>query len=118
MPLTFFVLAISIGFLVFLLNYTDFLVEYGKVFSRALKIEEYKAWKREAGMGYPVFIREKYNSFWSRMFGCPYCLITFSSLVFHSLFTSALLFLCGAFLSSLVWWICVALHWLSNKNYE
>jgi hypothetical protein len=118
MPLTFLIFSISIGFLVFLLNYTDFIAEYGKVACRFFSLREYEKWKADGGTGYPTFIREKYNNFWGRMFGCPYCLVTFSNLILQSLFTSPLLFLVGAFVSTLVWGICTLLYFAVNKNYN
>lgn len=116
MPLTFFCLAISIGYLVFLLNYTDFVAEYGKLANRYLKLDEYQKWKEGGGFGYPVFIREKYNTFWGRMFGCPYCLISFSSMVLHTIFTSTLLFLVGSFVSVAIWGLLTLMHRQINKN--
>lgn len=116
--IVFFVLAISVGYVVFLINYTEVVEEYGKVAAKYLKLEEYKEWKKGGGSGYPTFVREKYSSFWSRMFGCPYCLIGFSSLVLHTLLTSFCLFLAGAFVSTLVWGLCTLLYFAVNKNYE
>ncbi len=76
--------SLSIGYLVFLCNKTDFILEYGNLLrlGKFLKASEYEEWKKvnELDYGYPVFIREKYSNFFSRLFGCPFCLITFISM--------------------------------------
>ena len=118
MPFTFLILSISVGFLVFLLNYTDFIAEYGKVAPKFFLLDEYEKWKAAGGTGYPTFIREKHNNFWGRLFGCPYCLVTFLNLILQSAFTSPLLFLAGAFISTLVWGVSTLLYFAVNKNYE
>ncbi len=116
---TFFLLAISIGYLTFILNYTEFVAEYGKVAPRFFLLDEYSEWKQEnEQFGYPVFIREKFPNFWGRLVGCPYCLVTFSNLVLQSLFVSPLLFLVGAFVSVLCWAACTLIYFTVNKNYE
>lgn len=116
---TFFLLAISVGFFVFLLYYTEVAAEYGWPLKKLLKLDEYKDWKENnQGAGYPVFLRESYNCFWTRMVGCPYCIITFSNLVLQTIFTNATLFLAGGFVSMLVFVVSVLAHRFLNKNEE
>lgn len=83
MLLFFILLSIGIGHLVFLLNKTDFLTEYGGLLglNRFLQKDAYAKWKVDNKLehGYPMFIREKYHTFWSKLFGCPFCLGTFLS---------------------------------------
>jgi hypothetical protein len=77
--------SLSIGYLVFLLFHSNFVYEYGKLlgqnrFINRLRLKEYGEWKaqdKNEKYFYPVFIREKYNTFWSRLFGCPICLSGF-----------------------------------------
>jgi hypothetical protein len=75
-------LSLAIGHSVFLYNKTDFISEYGGLFCRKWFLcDEYETWKRKEGAahGYPIFIRERFVGFWSRLQGCPFCLITFIS---------------------------------------
>jgi hypothetical protein len=107
--------SISLGFLVFLINKTEFIYEYGKLL---WDFSSYLKWKEANDGGFPVYIRENYDSFFSRMFGCPYCLITFSSVFVHLVFSSVFLFLAGAFVSTVVWGLCTLLYFAVNKNYQ
>jgi len=81
-------------------------------------LRDYEKWKVENGVGYPTFIRERFNNFWGRLFGCPYCLVTFSNLILQSIFTSPALFLVGSFVSVLAWGVCTLLYFAVNKNYN
>lgn len=75
-------LGLALGQLSFLLNFTNFVMEYGRLLRikrlNAL-FDEYEIWleANDEDYGFPVFIREKYSSFWARLFGCPFCFITF-----------------------------------------
>lgn len=89
MNLIFFTLvATSISHFVFLFYNTDFLVEYGRAFKliNLLKIKEYESWlaipDNQGEFGhYPYFFRETYTGFWPHLIGCPFCLITFISMI-------------------------------------
>lgn len=78
----------GLAFLVFLFFKTDFVYEYFTLFKlnkyfKNLPAADYEAWKeKDENFGHylPVYIRTHYNSFWSRLLGCPICLISFLSL--------------------------------------
>ena len=77
-----FFLGVSVGHLVFLLNHTDFVLEYGRLLhlQRFLSLDEYGLWKQKeenCSCYFPVFIREKYKTFSGRLVGCHYCLTCF-----------------------------------------
>lgn len=77
---------VSVGHLAFIAHKTDFIAEYGKLLklTNILNLEAYESWRKIKGnedCHYPVFLRETKNSFVSRLIGCPYCLITFLSLL-------------------------------------
>jgi hypothetical protein len=78
-------LGTSIGYLVFLLFKTDVVLEYGKLLklTKPLRLDEYEAWRAKPDNEpyyYPIFYRENFKpGFWTRLVGCPYCLIGFSS---------------------------------------
>lgn len=78
-------LGATVAHLVFLLFFTDFVAEYGKVLNldKLLKLDEYKNWKvrENIEVGYPIFVRETFSGFFPKLLGCPFCLITFFSLV-------------------------------------
>ena len=77
-----FFIGVSVGHLIFLVNYTEMVLEYGKLLrlTKVLSLGEYEQWKNLAdneSYGFPVFFREKYRNFLGRLVGCHYCLITF-----------------------------------------
>ncbi len=84
-PITFTLLAaLALGHLVFLFNYTNFVSEYAALLGlgKLFLVKEYHEWLKAESTdhGYNVFIRERFpNSFFARLVGCPFCLITFLS---------------------------------------
>lgn len=119
------ILAISIGFFVFLIYRTELIKQYGTIFGlkKLLKLNDYEEWlannwreKDYWNYCYPVFIREtikggKITEFASHLFGCPICLITFSSLI-SCLFVNCFIFLFVAALATLTFFI---LDWFYRK---
>lgn len=83
-----------INFILFLWFETDGFVEYCKLFrlSRLFKIDKYEQYKKEfnPGIGYHSYIRQKHNSFLSKLFTCVPCLnfwiVLVTVLCFNSLF--------------------------------
>ena len=74
---------VAVGFLCFLFYFTDVIAEYGEKlgFSRLLRLKEYRRWKADnMDSYYPYFLRSAHHSFWTRLIGCPFCLITWLSL--------------------------------------
>jgi hypothetical protein len=51
-------------------------MEYGEIFklNKFFKLEEFLDWSIGTGKtSYPEFLDYKYNSFWTRLMGCPVC---------------------------------------------
>lgn len=75
---------LALGFACFLLYFTDAISVYGEKLklSRFLRLREYHVWKNsvEANLYYPVFIRCHSHSFWAKLIGCPFCVITWGAL--------------------------------------
>ncbi len=92
-------LGLALGHLVFLINRTDFIAEYSKKFfgEEKLMIRQYEDWKvaNNIEIGYPIFIRETFPTFYGRLFGCPFCLVTFCSMILSPLSLSFYFILCG-----------------------
>jgi len=81
------------NFILFLWFETDGFIEYCKIFriSSLFKIDKYEQYKKESnpGISYHSYLRQKHNSFLSRLFTCAPCLnfwiVLFVTLFFNSL---------------------------------
>ena len=93
-----FELAVSLGFLVWLLYFTDFIFSYASLFGFERFFSGYSAWRTQNPKFYfPVYFREsfggsRFKDWLAKLIGCPFCLITFVSLVsgHHFLFCAAI----------------------------
>lgn len=68
---------------VFIWLHTDAFVEYAQVFklTRFWHVQEFlDATENDPGKSYPDFVQERYSTFWTRLFRCPKCLLTWTSL--------------------------------------
>lgn len=76
------IIVFAVAFFVFLLNYTNFHIEYASLIKLGwvFNNKKYQIWLKENSLvvGWPIFIRVNYNNFFSRLIGCPICLITFN----------------------------------------
>lgn len=110
-------LGLSLAHFTFIFNHTDFVVEYATLLGHAdtVKAAEYEEWKEKNDIeyGYPMFLRETHNCFYTRLLGCPFCLITFLSIPL-SLFSASFWFPFVAFaaasIGSVVYLITKLLH--------
>lgn len=79
--------SISLGGFIFILFNTDFIYEYAKIFGFGKYFYEYSEWRSKNTVKFglnqhylPVYLRDKYSNFATRLFGCPICLSYFISL--------------------------------------
>lgn len=75
---------LGVGYFIYIWNETHFLKEYAVLLrvQRFFKIKEFEQFEiKTACDQYPVFLRERYNSWFTRLLGCPFCLIAFLSLI-------------------------------------
>ena len=75
---------LGLGYFTYCWNETHFVTEYGNLLGLGglLLTKEFEQFKKETVCEkYPVFLRERHNSFWTRLLGCPFCLIGFLSLL-------------------------------------
>jgi hypothetical protein len=83
-----------INFILFIWFETSGFIEYAKLFrlSKLFKIDKFEDYKKESnpGIKYLDYIRQKHNSFLSRLFTCTPCLnfwiVLFITVIFNSLF--------------------------------
>ena len=75
---------VAAGFVCFLLYFTDVISVYGEKLklSHFLKLKEYHVWRAttDTDLLYPIFIRCHSKSFWAKLIGCPFCIITWLAL--------------------------------------
>lgn len=66
---------------------TDAFIEYGAIFSKLLKIQEFEDWRRNAPkMTYPTFLSVNYSNFIIKVITCPICLNTWLSILSYFIF--------------------------------
>lgn len=115
-------LGFSIGVLIFLFFNSNFVYEYGSFLKgflpeKCLKfLNEYELWhKKDENFGryLPIFIRTHYDTFWSRLVGCPICLSVFLSIL-PCLAAPYYLFLIGG-MTILAFLLLNILYKLNNK---
>lgn len=115
-------LGLAVGHFIFILNRTDFVTEYAKAFhlEKEFFVAEYEAWKEKENLehGYPIFIRETFNTFWGRLIGCPFCLATFSSLALSIFSGSWLFLLVGLAAAGIASTYYLAVNLLYSKNFS
>ncbi len=88
LKLTIFTLSagLSLGYFTFLLHDTEALAEYGRVLglSNLLGLDKYRQWneqRTEEYAYYPLYISLTKGGFWGHLFGCPFCSMTFLSML-------------------------------------
>lgn len=115
-------LGAALGHFAFIFTKTDFVVEYAKVFGlRGLfSVDAYEEWKdkNDTYLGYHVYLREHHKTFWGRLVGCPFCLMTFLSVLLSLLSASWWFLLIGfaaAGIASLLYLLLVLLY---DKNFS
>ena len=108
-------IGLSLGHLVFILFHTDAFEEYARVFKIPCMLTEYAVWKNKNVGYYPQFIRERYSGFWSKLFGCPFCLSTFSAVVVSIIVGSCASALPAAYIACVSYLVELALY---NKNFS
>ncbi len=123
-PITFTLLAgLALGHLVFLFTTTNFIVEYAHLFrlDRWFLVKEYHQWLDEKNLdyGYHIFLRERYpNSFWAKLLGCPFCLITFIGLFILGWIGGVFFILFGFAIATLATLTFLVEKLLYKKNFE
>lgn len=122
MDLLFFtlLLGLALGHFAFIFNQTDFVFEYGSRLglSKILRLKEYLVWKENNNMdhGYPMFLRETYPNFWTTLMGCPFCLVTFLSMLFSLITLSYLFPFVGLAAGGIASFVYLKLNSLYQKN--
>lgn len=123
-PITFTLLAgLALGHLVFLFTTTNFVTEYANLFGLGhwFLVKEYHEWleKNNLEYGYHQFLRERWpNSFWAKLLGCPFCLITFIGLFILGWIGGIFFILFGFAIATLATFVFLLEKLLYKKNFE
>jgi hypothetical protein len=85
-----------VNFILFLWFETDGFIEYAKLFrlSKIFKIDKFEQYKKESNpsIKYLDYIRQKHNSFLSRLVSCTPCLNFWVVLIITFIFNSLLIY--------------------------